>query len=235
MAKCIRCKLNINDDTMMCPLCNGVLVRDEAEFAAAEKNSDGTYVSRSVSYPDVAPALRRMQMAVRIAIFSAVIVAVVAMVVNYYTYKGIMWSLIVALGLAYGCFTLLYSFSTRRSLQRIILVQALLALVSMVALDYLTGHQGWAVKFAIPIALMVIPAGVVVLMIINVESWQSYIMTEITCTVISVIMLILAIFKVINSTILILIATGVSGAIMAGTILFGSRLVADEIKRRFRV
>ena len=153
----------------MCPLCNGVLVRDEAEFAAAEKNSDGTYVSRSVSYPDVAPALRRMQMAVRIAIFSAVIVAVVAMVVNYYTYKGIMWSLIVVLGLAYGCFTLLYSFSTRRSLQRIILVQALLALVSMVALDYLTGHQGWAVKFAIPIALMVIPAGVVVLMIINVE------------------------------------------------------------------
>ena len=235
MAKCIRCKLNINDDTMMCPLCNGVLVRDEAEFAAAEKNSDGTYVSRSVSYPDVAPALRRMQMAVRIAIFSAVIVAVVAMVVNYYTYKGIMWSLIVVLGLAYGCFTLLYSFSTRRSLQRIILVQALLALVSMVALDYLTGHQGWAVKFAIPIALMVIPAGVVVLMIINVESWQSYIMTEITCAVISVILLVLALFKVINSTILLLIATGVSVAILSGTILFGSRLVSDEIKRRFRV
>ena len=235
MAKCIRCKLNINDDTMMCPLCNGVLVRDEAEFAAAEKNSDGTYVSRSVSYPDVAPALKRMQMAVRIAIFSAVIVAVVAMVVNYYTYKGIMWSLIVALGLAYGCFTLVYSFNTRRSLQRIILVQALLALVSMVALDYLTGHQGWAVKYAIPIALMVIPVGVVVMMIINVESWQSYIMTEITCAVISVILLVLALFKVINSTILLLIATGVSVAILSGTILFGSRLVSDEIKRRFRV
>ncbi len=235
MAKCIRCKLEIKDDTMMCPLCNGVLVRDEEEFATAEKNSDGTYVSRSISYPDVAPALKRMQMAVRIAIFSAVIVAVVAMFVNYYTYKGVMWSLIVALGLAYGCFTLLYAFSTRRSLQRIIHVQALLAIIAMIALDYLTGHQGWAVKYAIPIALMVIPVGIVVMMIINVESWQSYIMTEISCASLSVVLLILALFKVINSTILLLIATGVSCAILAGTILFGSRLVSDEIKRRFRV
>ena len=37
MAKCIRCKLEIKDDTMMCPLCNGVLVRDEEEFATAKK------------------------------------------------------------------------------------------------------------------------------------------------------------------------------------------------------
>ena len=164
MAKCIRCKLTVDDDSMMCPLCNGVLVREESEYAEAEKNEKGIYISRSSTYPDVAPALRRTQMIIKIAIFAAVIAEVISVVVNYYTYKGVWWSLIVGLVLAYGCFTLVYSFSTNRSLQRIINTQSLLAVIVMIGLDYLTGHTGWAVKFAIPIMIMTIPIGVVVLM-----------------------------------------------------------------------
>ena len=219
----------------MCPLCNGVLVRDEEEYREAEKNEKGIYISRSTTYPDVAPALRRMKLIIKIAIFAAVLAEVVSIIVNYYTYSGVWWSLIVGLVLAYGCFTLVYSFSTNRSLQKIIHVQTLFAIIVMVALDYITGHTGWAIKFAIPITLITIPVGVVVLMIINVENWQSYIMTEIVVTAVATVLLILQIFKVISSTILLLIAVLISGTILAGTILFGSRLVSDEIKRRFRV
>ena len=235
MAKCIRCKLIIDDDSMICPLCDGVLVRDEEEYKEAEKDESGIYISRSTTYPDVAPALRRIQLVIKIAIFAAVIAGVVSVVVNYYTYTGIWWSLIVCLLLAYGCFTLVYSFSTNRSLQKIINVQSLLAIVVMIALDYLTGHMGWAVKYAIPITLMTIPVGVVVLMVINVESWQSYIMTEIVVCVVTCIFMLLHLLKLINSTILLLIAFFVSATILAGTIIFGSRLVSDELKRRFRV
>ena len=124
----------------MCPLCNGVLVRDEEEYLEAEKNESGIYISRSTTYPDVAPALRRIQMAIKIAIFAAVVAEVVSIIVNYYTYNGVWWSLIVGLVLAYGCFTLVYSFSTNRSLQRIINVQMFLALICMVALDNLMGY-----------------------------------------------------------------------------------------------
>lgn len=235
MAKCIRCKIQIDDDSMMCPLCDGVLVRDDVEYENAIKDKNGIYISRSTTYPDVAPTLRRMKFFIKLAIFLAAVAAVLALVIDYYTSNGISWSPIVGLLLAYGCFTLVYSFSTQRTLQKIIHVQTILAIVSMVALDYLLGHRGWAIKYAIPITLMAIPVGVVVLMIINVENWQSYIMTEITVTVVSVILLILAICGVFKSTILLLIAALVSGIILAGTILFGSRLVSDEIKRRFRV
>ena len=93
MAKCIRCKLTVDDDSMMCPLCNGVLVREESEYAEAEKNEKGIYISRSSTYPDVAPALRRTQMIIKIAIFAAVIAEVISVLVNYYTYKGVWWSL----------------------------------------------------------------------------------------------------------------------------------------------
>ena len=82
---------------------------------------------------------------------------------------------------------------------------------------------------------MSIPVGVVVLMIINVDNWQSYIMTEIAVTAICVILLLLQIIGVIKSSILLLIATLIAGTILAATILFGSKLVSDEIKRRFRV
>ncbi len=219
----------------MCPLCNGVLVRDEDEYLEAEKNESGIYVSKSNTYPNVAPALRRIQMAIKIAIFAAVVTEVISVIVNYYTYNGVWWSLIVGLILAYGCFTLVYSFSTNRSLQRIINVQMVLALICMIALDNLMGFRGWSLRYAIPIMLMAIPVGVVVLMLINVDNWQSYIMTEIAVTALCVILLLLQIFGVIKSSILLLIATLTSGTILAATILFGSRLVSDEIKRRFRV
>ena len=174
-------------------------------------------------------------MIIKIAIFAAVIAEVISVVVNYYTYKGVWWSLIVGLVLAYGCFTLVYSFSTNRSLQRIINTQSLLAVIVMIGLDYLTGHTGWAVKFAIPIMIMTIPIGVVVLMVINVENWQSYIMTEIVVTAFAAVLMLLHFLKLINSSILLLIAFLTSAAILAGTIMFGSKLVSDEIKRRFRV
>jgi hypothetical protein len=235
MASCIRCKLTINDDSMMCPLCNGVLVRDEEEYLEAEKNERGIYISRSITYPSVAPALRRTQLLIKIAIFAAVLAEVVSVIINYYTYNGVWWSLIVGLVLAYGCFILVYSFSTHRSLQKIIHVQSLVAILLMVAMDFILGHRGWAIRYAIPITLMAISTCVVVLMIINVENWQSYIITEIVVTGVGAILLILQIVGVITSTILLLISVLISGTILSGTILFGSRIVSDEIKRRFMV
>ena len=233
MARCIRCKLNIRDNAVMCPLCNGVLVRGDDEYESVPEGEH--YISKSMTYPDVSFSLRRITFAIKIAIFVAVLIEIAAVIVNYMTYRGVWWALIVGLGLTYGCFTLVYSFSTSRSLQNIINVQALVAMLIAVALDHVLGYQGWSIKFAIPICLMAVSVGVVVLMIINVESWQNYIMTQISAAVISVILAVLHLLKVFHSSQLIYIAVVVTLAILSGTILFGSRLVSDEIKRRFRV
>ena len=103
----MRCKIDIVDDTQECPLCHGVLdgESDSEDFV-------------SVTYPNVAEILKLPILVIRIVIFASVIVLAAAMIVNYITFDGVYWSAIVAVGLFYGCFTLVLLLKERKSLQR---------------------------------------------------------------------------------------------------------------------
>ncbi|MCR5213565.1 MAG: hypothetical protein K6E10_04055 [Eubacterium sp.] len=229
---CVRCNIDIVDDAVKCPLCDGVL-------ADMEDDSDETpgvdQMSKSITYPDVSVSVRMIQFVIRAAIFAAIVAEVVVLVVNYFTFNGVYWSLIVGIGLLYGVITLLYSVRKRKSMQRIILVQLLLSILLVVALDVILGYKGWSVGYAIPIALMAVDVSVVVFMIVGINDWQTYIMTEITAFVLSVILIVLHLTNLVDTSFFALIAFLVTGFILLGTILFGQNMISNEIKRRFHI
>ena len=96
MTKCNRCNIKILDDSLVCPLCRGVLERTEAiahSALYADKNkSDKTksgvtnvqepdidmddigmdeiemYQSKSVMYPDINPAMKKMKLVIKLFI-----------------------------------------------------------------------------------------------------------------------------------------------------------------------
>mgnify|MGYP007070239519 CR=1 FL=1 len=222
--KCIRCNLIIVDEAVECPLCHGVL----------ESTTSGT-VSRSVTYPDVTDALRTMQIVIRIVVFAAIVAEIASLIVNYITFNGIYWSFVVGAGLIYGCATLMYSFKERRSLQRIIQVQMLLGIVLVIALDYILGFSGWSYQYAIPIILAGVDIAVVVFMIVRIDGWQNYIMTEIVTYFISIILLVMGLTGFIDITFFGLMAALLTGLILLGTVLLGQRMISNEINRRFNV
>ena len=228
--KCIRCNLNIHDETMECPLCHGVL-----EMRLDEESVDISDAAHSVTYPDISSSIKTMQFIIRLVIFAAIVSEIVVMIVNYFTFKGVYWSLIVGVGLIYGCFTLLYSVKERKSIQRIIQVQMLLAILVLVALDNLTGSTGWSYKYALPILFTGVDIGVVVLMIIGIDGWQSYIMTEIVTFILSIILVILHFTGILVTTVFAAGALLITGLILLGTVMLGSRMVSNELKRRFQI
>ena len=246
--KCIRCNIKIIDNAVECPLCHGVLEIEHEDDASKEKKVPGTGTlvsgvdedieeggSKSVTYPDVTYELRTMQFITRLAIFAAIVAEVTVLIINYMTFNGIYWSLIVGLGLIYGCITLLYSFKERRSLQRIIQVQMLLGLLAVVLLDYLLGFKGWSFQYAIPLTLMGVDLTMAIFMIVGIDGWQTYIMTEITTFLLSLLLIILHFAKVVPTTFFAIISACVTGLILLGTIMLGQRMVTNELKRRFKV
>ena len=236
--KCIRCNVKIEDDTIKCPLCHGVveLFPDEGEDEfSPELELSMDSESKSTTYPGVNVSIRVMTLVIRAVIFAAILSQAIVMVINYFTFNGIYWSLIVGVGLVYGCFTLIYSVRTRRSMQRIILVQTIVGIAAVIALDFVLGYRGWSFEYAIPFGLSGVDLGVVVLMIIGVSDWQNLIMTEIVVFVFNIILVVLGFFDVVPLSIWALLSLGVTGAILLGTVMFGQRMISNEIKRRFKV
>ena len=227
--RCIRCNLNIADDAIKCPLCNGVLEGSD------ENAHDLNQESVSTTYPDISNSLRTMQLIIRIIIFAAIVSEVVVLFVNYMTFDGIYWSLIVGLGLLFGVLTILYCFRQRRSLQRIVQVEMFLGIILLILLDHLLGGDGWSYKYALPILFVAVDIGVVVIMIVGIDGWQTYIMTEIVTVLLSLVLIILHFTGVVQSSIFAVIALLATALILLGTLMFGQNMVSNEVKRRFKI
>ena len=120
-------------------------------------------------------------------------------------------------------------------MQRIIHVQLLLAIALVIALDFLLGFKGWSFDYAIPIALMTVDSAIVVMMLVGIDDWQTYIMTEITTFALSVILIILHVTRVVETSFFTILAVIYTGLILVGTIILGQNMISDEIKRRFHI
>ncbi len=227
MRRCPRCKINLIDDAIVCPLCHGVVESDE------DRNMEEASVS--VTYPDVSSSIKILRLVIRIVIFAAIVTELTVLIVNYFTFTGVYWSLIVGAGLLYGCVTLLYSVKKRRSMQRIVQAQLYFSLILVVVIDYLLGFKGWSLSYAFPIALAGVDIAMVVLMIVKIDGWQRFIMTEIVVFIISVVLVILNFCGLIHGLIFTFIATVFTGVVLLGTIMFGQKMISNEIKRRFMI
>lgn len=228
LRRCPRCKISIVDDTIECPLCHGVVEN-------APENRNMEEASISLTYPDISVRTRVLRLIIRIALFLAIATEVIVVLVNYVTFNGIYWSCIVGLGLCYGCATLLYSVRKRRSMQRIVQVQLFLSIFFLLLLDFVLGFKGWSISYAVPIALLSVDTMMVFLMIIRINGWQRFIMTEIVTFVLSIVVLILDICGDLGGVIFGLVALVVTGLILLGTIMIGNKSVSNEIKRRFMI
>ena len=231
MNRCIRCNIKIEDATVSCPLCGGAVEQMDGET----RGETGYLTSHSATYPDIRPAIRKMQLAIKIVFFASLLVESILLLINYLTYQGVWWSLVSAVGLIYANFTLMYAFQKQRSFQRIIQVEMIVFIIGMILIDKFTGSYGWSFDYSIPVTLGCVAVGMMVLMFVGIDQWQSYIMTEILTFLLSALFLLLDALGVIECSLFMLIAVALTGVILLGTIFFGERMVSNEIRRRFRV
>ncbi|MCQ2538370.1 MAG: DUF6320 domain-containing protein [Lachnospiraceae bacterium] len=223
MNRCQRCKVDIIDDTVKCPLCHGVLVHDE--------NS----VQHQPLYPTISQKGQALQWLFKITIFASIIAEAVCILVNYLTTWQVKWSFVTGIGLAYACFTILYSVKRNKSHQRKMVMQLIIGLFVIFVIDLALGYKGWSVAYAIPSAIMSMDIGFGVLMIVNRKNWQIYIMPQIWMVIASAACLILAWMEMDVLPLFALIAIVVSVIALAVSIVFGDRRAGNELYRRFHI
>lgn len=237
MSKCIRCKLQIRDDAFMCPLCHGVLLNDNSDDNTYSdiKRKDAEYVSRSLIYPDIQPEIKKTRLVTRIVVFFAIVAQSICILVNYMTYNKVRWSIITAVAFVYLCFTLLYSVKQNKSHQRKMIMQLVIGIFMIIAIDLSIGYSGWAFGYVIPFAIILMDVGIVTLMLINRANWQNYIMAQIWMFVVSGICIIPSVLFTDFFPMLSIVAACLSLFCLALSFVLGDKTAENEFRRRFHI
>lgn len=212
--------MEILDETERCPLCHSVL----------EKT-----VEVENMYPNVRTMTRRLALLSRIYLFVAILVEALLIYLNVLSDSEMFWSAIPGLAMLYGYLVLRYAILGKSGYKGKIIVLTLIAILMVVAIDFVVGYRGWSVNYALPSAILLVDAGILVLMCINRRNWQSYMMWQIFMILCSVVPLVLYAVGIVTAPILALLAFAFSTALFLGTLIIGDRRARTELRRRFHV
>ncbi len=225
---CKRCKVNIVDNTLSCPLCNGVVEKVVGEDASSS--------SHSIMYPQNSQSTRKLRFAIKLVVFVSVALECLLVFLNSLTGFEIKWSLISGVALAYGCFSLSYSAQRNKSHRKKMMVQAVMIMPVLAIIDIALGSAGWSINYAIPGVIIAMDIAILVLMLVNSRNWQSYLLLQVwhlfICIILSIFMFEGLLF---TSKLFIGIADAVTLLLLCGTVVFGGKQATTELKRRFHV
>ena len=198
MSRCKQCNVEILDETERCPLCHSVL----------EKT-----VEVENMYPNVRTMTRRLALLSRIYLFVAILVEALLIYLNVLSDSEMFWSAIPGLAMLYGYLVLRYAILGKSGYKGKTIVLTLIAILMVVAIDFVVGYRGWSVNYALPSAILLVDVGILILMCINRRNWQSYMMWQIFMILCSVVPLVLYAVGIVTAPLLALLAFAFSAAL----------------------
>ncbi len=220
MSKCRQCRVEILDETERCPLCGFVL-----EPTIEVENM----------YPDVRVKTRKLMLLSRIYLFLIIVVEALLININYFTDSRIWWSLITGLALLYSYMVIRFAILGKAGYRTKTVILTALAILMVVAIDFLVGYHGWSVNYVLPGGIILIDIGIIVLMIFNRRNWQSYLMWQIFMILCSIIPIILWLVGAVTEPFMAGAAFLLSIFLFLGTVIIGDRRARVELHRRFHV
>lgn len=221
MSRCRQCNVEILDQTQICPLCKCVVEWDED--------------ARNV-YPDIRFRVRKLNLAVRIYLFLAIILEVLLVYLNWRFFGGIWWSVITGAGLFYLYFAARFAVLNENAGYRSkLFALTFLGIAYVILIDVVIGYHGWSVNFVLPGGFLFVDVAIIVLMIINRRNWQSYMIQEIIMILLSAVPLLLSFVGLVTASFFSGFVFVFSILLFVGTVIIGDRRARMELKRRFHV
>ena len=220
MSKCRNCNVEILDETEFCPLCHSVLEQTE---------------ELENMYPDARLKTQKMKFVTRLYLFCALVLEFLLVVIDFNGENQVHWSILVGLGLLYVYMVLRYAVLGKSGYRAKTIVLVLLAILFLVAVDFVTGYRGWSVDYVASGGILLVDAAIIGLMIWNRRNWQSYLMWQIAMVLFSIIPAVLYWAGIERSFIMAFLPLTVSIFLFLGTMILGGRRASQELYRRFHI
>lgn len=220
MSKCRKCNIEILDETERCPLCNSVLVQT---------------MELENMYPNVRIMARKMMLISRIYLFCAILLEVLLVYINAVSDSKTWWSIITALCFLYVYMLIRFAILGKSGYKSKVFVLTVIAVLMLVAIDFVSGYQGWSVNFVLPSGILFIDSVILMMIFVNRRNWQSYMMWQIFMILCSIVPLVFSLVGIATAPFLGELSFVASVLLFVGTLIIGDRRARTELKRRFHI
>lgn len=221
MKHCDNCKLDIRDETLVCPLCAGPLCA----------LNDTSYPP---AYPRAMNKKRKYNLVKRILIFTSIVTSLVCIIVNIMVPTSVWWSLIAILVICYAWAVVPHALRRGGNLAGKVLMQVICVSALVVLIDMLLGWHAWSINYVIPVLISSAIAAVGVIIICYRTNWAGYVMYQTVLALFSFVPLVLCFTGLMKSFLFAIITSGFGICALVATIVFGDKSIKNEFKRRFR-
>lgn len=222
MNYCPKCKLNIEGERELCPLCQSSLDKNET--------------NRTEIFPEIKPPRKKKRFfALKILLLISAIIVITSITVNFILASTGHWALYVVSGVACAWFVSTIILLQRKNVLKIIFSQTIVIIILTYIWDYATGLHGWATNFVIPITVFLATISTSVIaeaMRIQVEDYSVYLCN---LTVLNILLIVFLIFDVVSIKIPTAICVGMNFLVIAVFIIFEGKKILEDIKRRLHI
>lgn len=219
MRMCPSCKVKIQADTRICPLCHAALGEEDG-------------VPCVQAYPAPQRIVRRRQIAVRLLLMLTLLCGCCCVMINELSAVSYRWwpypvSAFLYLWLAVPTF-----FKKGQNPAGQIFWQAVLLQGFLLLLDAYTGGMGWSVYAVLPALGCAVNTGIALLMLIR-RHWARYAIYQVCGAVFGLLPVLLRLLGVCYTLVMPVVSAAFSLCSLLAVLLFGGETVRQEFRRRF--
>lgn len=134
MNKCPKCDVILKTDNNVCPLCHNKIILEE---------------NNSI-YPKIKSTYRNHNLLMKISLFTSICGIIFSLLINYWIYNEISWSIFVILGIISFWLTFSMGMNHKQGFMRILFAEIISIIILSIIWDLLTGFHKWSLTYCLP-------------------------------------------------------------------------------------
>lgn len=226
MKWCEHCKVHVDTERKICPLCFNLLTieTEEEHFS---------------SYPKRKTSEKKTSFWYRLLIFISIVAILASVIVNLATHKDghTWWSLYVVVGVLYLFSLARGTLYARINVSKKLLFQEIVVSLLLIAIDVLSGNKGWALAIVVPAVCVATNTAFISIVLTNRKNLGDSFIAVFLSIILGCVPFLLQLFGVIKWKVLWapLSSCGYSGVILLGFLIFGWQEITEELKKRLHI
>lgn len=218
MKQCKKCHVKVRTDEDVCPLCQNKLVGSSMENV----------------FPYVPTIKKRFSLFFKILLLVSIVISLICVAIDYALNKY-HFSLLVVFGFVCLFIILKTTMTKRDSIYKTILWQLVIFAILIISWDYFTGWHSWSLTYAVPILCIVGSVSIAILSIVLHDYLDEELFYFICIALIGIIPLIFVFTNIITNKIPSVICAFLNIFCFIGLVIFKSREILEELKRRMHI
>ncbi|UOO36819.1 hypothetical protein IZU99_05900 [Oscillospiraceae bacterium CM] len=232
MKNCDKCRVSVNTRYDFCPLCGMRLTAQPSESDLPKMSGLLSATEQHDIYPRY-NAKAKYNLTLRILAFLSLFAVASTLLINLLTYQGMLWSLLVAAGIAVFWAAVIYPVTVRKNIGHHIAVNAVSVCVFFITAHFVVRAKGWSLDYVVPFLFIAATTFISLVILIKWMKWREYALYQFITIILGLLPVISVLAHLVTTAWPSLVSAVYSFLTLLAMFIFGDKKYKNELIKRF--